>query len=101
MDFSPALACEIVEMHQMELRSKSDKLFIDGVYKLCRDVFAYVPKLRREQFFQLNYSVAKAYMAVEIIELVKKHVKNKISVETAVHLPPDSATIDVDPKTIF
>ena len=98
MDYSPLLASEIVERHGLELRSKSDKLFIDGIYKLCRDMFTYVPKLRREQFFQLSYAVAKACMAAEIIELVKQHLM-KNTKATQSHL--SSVPLETASKSTF
>lgn len=59
----------------MELSSKNDKLFIDGIYKLVRDMFSYVPKLTKDQFFQTSFAQIKALMAAEIIEQVQEKLK--------------------------
>lgn len=70
LDYNPALAAEILNKHGMELSSKNDKLFIDGIYKLVRDMFGYVPKLTKDQFFQTSFAQIKALMASDIIELI-------------------------------
>jgi hypothetical protein len=75
LDYSPQIASEIVSKFNMELSLKNDKLFIDGVYKLARDMLNYVPKLTRDQFFQTSFAQPKALMAVDIIELVHQRLK--------------------------
>ncbi|CAF0805314.1 unnamed protein product [Brachionus calyciflorus] len=75
LDYSPALASEILLKHGMELSSKNDKLFIDGIYKLVRDMFGYVPKLTKDQFFQTSFAQIKALMASEIIEHILERFK--------------------------
>ncbi len=60
----------------MELNLKNDKMFMDGVYKLARDMLGYVPKLTRDQFFQTGFVQIKALMAVDIIELVQQKLKS-------------------------
>lgn len=76
MDFSPLIANEILTKHNMELNSKSDKAFIDGVYKICRDMFNYVPKLTRDHFFSSGYALVKATMTIEIITLIQGKLKS-------------------------
>ncbi|RNA09914.1 centrosomal of 44 kDa-like isoform X1 [Brachionus plicatilis] len=75
LDYNPALAAEILNKHGMELSSKNDKLFIDGIYKLVRDMFGYVPKLTKDQFFQTSFAQIKALMASDIIELILERFK--------------------------
>lgn len=76
MDYSPLIAQEILTKHNMELNSKNDKAFIDGVYKIIRDMFAYVPKLNRDQFFTPGFAQVKAQVACEIIELIRGKLKS-------------------------
>ena len=75
MDYSPVIAKEIVDKHSLELSSKNDKLFVDGIYKLARDMLNYVPKLTKEQFFQTNFTVAKCKLTSDLIECVQKKLK--------------------------
>lgn len=76
LDYSPLLANEILTKHNMELNSKNDKSFIDGVYKLMRDMFNFVPKLTRDHFFIAGYAQVKAAMTCEIIALIQGKVKS-------------------------
>jgi hypothetical protein len=76
LDYSAHIASEIVNKHNMELNLKNDKMFIDGVYKLARDMLGYVPKLTRDQFFQTGFVQIKALMAVDIIEMVQQKLKS-------------------------
>lgn len=75
MDYSPLIANEILTKHHLELNSKNDKIFVDGVYRIMRDMFAYVPKLTREHFFSTGYAQVKALMTCEIIALIQSKVK--------------------------
>lgn len=75
MDYSPLIAAEILNKHNMELSSKNDKAFIDGVYRIVRDMFAYVPKLTRDQFFSVSFAQVKATMTCEIIGLIQGKLK--------------------------
>lgn len=77
MDYSPVIAQEILTKHNMELNSKNDKAFIDGVYKLMRDMFDYVPKLTRDHFFSTGYSQVKANMTCEIIAHIQSKLKSQ------------------------
>ena len=76
LDYSALIAAEIVNKHSLELNLKNDKLFMDGVYKLSRDMLGHIPKLSRDQFFQTGFAQIKALMAVEIIELVQHKLKS-------------------------
>lgn len=76
LDYSPLLANEILTKHNMELNSKNDKSFIDGVYRLMRDMFNFVPKLTRDHFFTAGYAQVKAAMTCEIIALIQGKVKS-------------------------
>ncbi len=76
MDYSPLIANEILVKHNLELNTKNDKAFIDGVYKVIRDMFAYVPKINRDQFFTKGFAQVKAHMACEIIALIQGKLKS-------------------------
>lgn len=71
LDYSPQIAAEIVNKHNIELNYRNDKAFIDGIYRLCRDMLKYSPKLNRDQFFHTGFAQAKAEMASDIIEKIK------------------------------
>lgn len=75
LNYSHLLAGEILEKHQIELQNKTDKAFMEGIYKLLRDMFDYAPKLTQTQFFSTSYAQVKAQMACEIISLVQQKVK--------------------------
>lgn len=74
-EYSPVISAEVTGKHQVELAGKEDKPFMECVYRLIRDMFDYVPKLTRDQFFTTSYAQAKATMAIEIIDLVQKKLK--------------------------
>lgn len=70
------IAAEIVNKQNMELSLKNDMVFMTSVYKLCRDMLNYVPKLTKDQFFSTGFAQAKALMAVDIIELLQEKAKS-------------------------
>ena len=74
-EYSPVISAEVTGKHQVELAGKEDKPFMECVYRLIRDMFDYVPKLTRDQFFSASYAQVKATMAIEIIDLVQKKLK--------------------------
>ena len=76
LSFSPALASEILNKHNLELNHKSDKCFVDGIYKLARDMLTYVPKLTKDQFFQTNFATQKCQMTIDLIKLVQQKCKS-------------------------
>ena len=75
LSYNPGIANEILDKHQMELSTKNDKSFIDGVYRLLRDMFEYVPKLNKDQFFNTSYAQVKANMACDVIGLIQQRIK--------------------------
>jgi hypothetical protein len=76
LSFSPSLASEILNKHNLELNHKSDKCFVDGIYKLARDMLTYVPKLTKDQFFQTNFATQKCQMTIDLIKLVQQKCKS-------------------------
>ncbi len=75
LNYSPHIASEIVNKHNLELTHKTDKYFIDGIYKLFRDMLNYTPKINKEQFIQNGFMVAKCNMCADVIELVRLKAK--------------------------
>ena len=73
---SPALASEILVKHNLELNGKSDKGFVDGIYKLARDMLTYVPKLTKDQFFQTSFATQKCQMTIDLIRLIQQKCKS-------------------------
>ena len=53
-----------------EMSGKSDKLFIDVVYKALRDEFQYVPRLSREKFFSNGYTEQKLILTSSAYQYV-------------------------------
>jgi hypothetical protein len=66
---------DILNKHQIELNGKTDKLFIDAVYKLMRDMLNYKPLINKEQFFSSGYVELKALMACDFIHLIQQKFK--------------------------
>jgi len=84
LDYSAQIASEILNKHHMELAAKSDRQFVDGVYRLTRDLFSYVPRLSKEQFFQTSFAAVKCNMCVEICELIRSHHRQQSSATPAI-----------------
>ena len=84
LSYSPALASEILNKHNLELTHKGDKCFVDGVYKLARDMLTYVPKLTKDQFFQTNFATQKCQMTIDLIKLVQQKCKSFQANEKAI-----------------
>lgn len=74
LDYNAQIASDIVSKHNVELSFANDKVFVDGVYRLCRDMLAYTPRLTKDQFFHAGFAQAKAEMAADIIEKVRGFV---------------------------
>jgi Cu/Ag efflux protein CusF len=96
LSYSAPLASEILIKYNQELSHKSDKLFIDGVYKLTRDMLCYVPKLTKDQFFQTNFAQQKCQMTLDIVKLVQQKCK---SFPTPPHTHPTQITSETKPVT--
>ena len=71
LDYNPQIAADIVNKYNIELSYLNDKSFVDGVYRLCRDMLTYAPRLTKDQFFHAGFAQAKAEMAAEIIDRVR------------------------------
>lgn len=75
LNYSASIAAEILNNYNETLASKTDKQFMDTIYKLCRVMLNYTPKINQTQFFHNGFTVVKCIMCTEIIELIK--VKSK------------------------
>ncbi|XP_052280931.1 uncharacterized protein LOC127878446 [Dreissena polymorpha] len=69
--FSPAVA-ELILGKDIELYGKSDARFMEAIYKVLRDIFAYKPPITKEQFFGKGFVERKIIMCTEILDLVQK-----------------------------
>lgn len=56
------------------LYGKSDRRFLEGVYRVLRDAFSYRPKLTREQFLADGYAERKVMLTCDLLLLCQaKH----------------------------
>ncbi|KAL7752068.1 Centrosomal protein of 44 kDa [Sorochytrium milnesiophthora] len=70
-EYSP-LVRRLVNERGLELSGKNDARFMDGVYLLLRDLWAYKPVLRKEQFFQVGYAHRKLQLLGDILRMASK-----------------------------
>ncbi|KAL4223091.1 Centrosomal protein of 44 kDa [Mactra antiquata] len=68
--FSPSVT-KIILDKGIELYGKSDARFMEAVYKILRDVFAYKPSITKQQFFSKGFAERKVIMCADILQLVK------------------------------
>ncbi|XP_013417622.1 uncharacterized protein LOC106178818 isoform X2 [Lingula anatina] len=58
----------------IELYGKTDLRFMEGVYKVLREMFNYKPPVTKEQFFSTGFAERKVIMCTEILNMIKaKH----------------------------
>lgn len=63
-------------MQGYSLYGKSDLKFIEGVYRVLRQVFSYRPKLTREQFLAKGYTERKVMLTCDLLLLCQaKHIQ--------------------------
>lgn len=73
LDYSRQVAQVISDLN-VELSGKTDLRFVESMYKVLREVFAYKPPITKEQFFAAGFVERKVIMCTEILSLVKlKH----------------------------
>lgn len=71
-------SCAIAEQiagTDTELYTKTDLRFMEGCYKILRDLFHYKPPITKEQFFNSGFVERKIIMCTEVMKLIQK--KNK------------------------
>jgi hypothetical protein len=75
---------EFLLENKYELFSKSDKDFVNKIFKAMIELFNYKPTLNPRQFFMSGYAEAKVIFSLEVIRLVKlehnKLIKKAFSV---------------------
>lgn len=75
MEYSLPLAQWLVS-RGCSLYSKSDSRFLEGVYRVLRDIFNYHPKLTREQFLAVGYAERKVMLTCDFLLLCQaKHTE--------------------------
>lgn len=72
--YSCAIA-ELIAGTDTELYTKTDLRFMEGCYKILRDLFHYKPPITKEQFFNSGFVERKIIMCTEVMKLIQK--KNK------------------------
>ncbi|XP_019856325.1 PREDICTED: centrosomal protein of 44 kDa-like [Amphimedon queenslandica] len=109
MDYSLPLAKHIASM-EIDLYSKNDLKFVDGLYKVMRDVFEYRPQLSRDKFLSDGFAERKIILSCDVLHHCQRmHLKltgtsknprpltrgprNKLITSTSVHTLSDSAGI--------
>lgn len=70
LSYSKHVAEYLLE-NQYELFSKSDKEFVNKIFKAMIELFNYKPTLNPRQFFMSGYAEAKVIFCLEVIRLVK------------------------------
>jgi len=73
VDYSRSVAEKIATM-QIELCGKTDLRFVEAMYKVLREMFAYKPPVTKEQFFAPGFGERKVIMCAQVLQLVhNKH----------------------------
>jgi len=67
---------QLSKLYPSILIHTSDQDFIDNVYRLCRDVFQYKPKLSKDQFWSMGFAEQKCIFVIDVIKEVKEWIKN-------------------------
>ncbi|XP_062610225.1 histone H3.v1-like isoform X2 [Saccostrea cucullata] len=66
---------ELIASTDTELYTKTDLRFMEGCYKILRDLFHYKPPVTKEQFFNNGFVERKIIMCTEVMKLIQ--LKNK------------------------
>ncbi|XP_061188166.1 uncharacterized protein LOC133196262 isoform X2 [Saccostrea echinata] len=66
---------ELIASTDTELYTKTDLRFMEGCYKILRDLFHYKPPVTKEQFFNNGFVERKIIMCTEVMKLIQQ--KNK------------------------
>ncbi|XP_071950308.1 uncharacterized protein [Antedon mediterranea] len=62
---------QLITSHQIQLSPSHDDRFIDGVYKVLRDIFNYKPIISKEMFLRQGYAEHKLIMMRDVIKMVQ------------------------------
>lgn len=101
LSYSKYVAQFLVE-NNYELYSKSDKEFIDKIFKAMINLFNQKPTLNPRQFFSQGYAEAKIIFCLEVIKIVKQQHNNlvkktySVSTRTTIDYNNDNASTNVN-----
>ncbi|CAG9464507.1 unnamed protein product [Pedinophyceae sp. YPF-701] len=71
LGYSKLFAAKIAE-RGFELMGKTDVRFVEGLWKVMRDVFRYRPSITASQFLLKGYAERKAILVYDLAELCRK-----------------------------
>ena len=75
--FDAEFTKELVDMN-IELYGKTDFRFMEGIYKVLRDVFSFKPPISKQQFFSpASFVEQKVIMCTKILQLVQAKSKKQ------------------------
>ncbi|CAH1268411.1 CEP44 [Branchiostoma lanceolatum] len=71
LEFSRPVSTEINDMG-IELYGKTDQRFVEGVYKVLRDVFQYKPTITKDKFLNAGFAEHKVILAYDVLKMVQE-----------------------------
>ncbi|KNE68088.1 hypothetical protein AMAG_13257 [Allomyces macrogynus ATCC 38327] len=92
LDAFPRVAQDLVGNNQYTMHGKRDRRFLDAVYRVLRDLFAYKPALTRDQFFHHGFAARKLLFLLDMIELVRNRARD-LDRLAKLHAPVSAATV--------
>ncbi|KAJ3366090.1 Centrosomal protein of 44 kDa [Allomyces arbusculus] len=92
LDAFPRVAQDLVGNNQYAMHGKRDRRFLDAVYRVLRDLFAYKPALTRDQFFHHGFAARKLLFLLDMIELVRNRARD-LDRLAKLHAPVSAATV--------
>lgn len=69
---------QLLLQNNYELFSKSDKEFIEKIFKATSNLFGFKPNITTKQFFSTGYAEAKLVFVSDIIKLIRQENQNLI-----------------------
>ena len=96
--FDAKFTKELVDMN-IELYGKTDFQFMEGIYKVLRDVFSFKPPISKQQFFSpASFVEHKVIMCTKILQLVQAKSKKQQTSKMRVRFSLDSLARLTAPK---
>ncbi|XP_078684521.1 uncharacterized protein LOC144917990 isoform X3 [Branchiostoma floridae x Branchiostoma belcheri] len=71
LEFSRPVCAEINDMG-IELYGKTDQRFVEGVYKVLRDVFQYKPTITKDKFLNAGFAEHKVILVYDVLKMVQE-----------------------------
>ncbi|XP_033111876.1 uncharacterized protein LOC117112810 [Anneissia japonica] len=71
LEFSHPIA-QLIASQQIQLSVTNDVRFIDGVYKVLRDIFNYKPTISKDMFLSTGFAERKIIMMQDVIRMAQK-----------------------------